>query len=314
MMKKGAVVLVLFLFLLSSCSVGKENRDSDSIEKEDSSEDEKSYACKENPYTINIEGYVHTVFTAISKDGKTWTDAAYVMSGSVPEGFFFQDRIYLIVGNACLFYVSDDGVSFEGYDFTVQGKDLPKQFMKLGVDPTVLVDGETLRLFFYEPTTSNIGEDPARIAGEHPLVQYISSDAIQWEKIGEAIAIDSVTDPDIVLFEDEYLLYASKGSSVVGSSSSDGEIYTLKNEGGAVQSYGGVSDTLVDGNVLHMYVHAFDGTQTSIYLLESSDGLSWENLGVVLKNGESPSVLKLSDGTYRMYFVRRLTEEEFASL
>ncbi len=258
-------------------------------------------------------GNVHTIWTATSEDGTTWTEEQYIQPGSVPEVILFNDKYYLFAMGSCLMYVSDDGITFEPYTYALKNENIPEDFRSFGgVDPTAIVVDEKIRLFFYEPEfQGGQPSDPATVAGEHAVVQYTSEDAITWTRVGEAVAVEQITDPDIVFYNDLYYLFLSKGTSVIATSSEDGETFSVLNNGAAVHNLGGVPDTLVIDETMYMYAHKYNGQTVAINIMTSTDGLSWEEAGTAVEEAESPSILQLPDGTYRMYYIQSMSEEEY---
>jgi hypothetical protein len=285
-----------------------------------STDDEGNYEfeCTEQQQSrVNtFGGNVHTIWSATSEDGSTWTKEQYIQPGSVPEVILFNDKYYLFAMGSCLMYVSDDGLNFEPYTYTLKNKNIPDDFKNFGgVDPTALEDDGKIRLFFYEPDfQGGQPSDPALVAGEHSIVQYVSEDAITWTRVGEAVAVEQITDPDAVLYNDLYYLFLSKGTSVIATSSEDGETFSVLNNGAAVHSLGGVPDTIVIDEILYMYAHKYSGTGMVINIMTSTDGLSWEAAGTALEEAESPSIVQLSDGSYRMYYVKSMSEKEYEEM
>ncbi len=328
---KASSIFIFFIFIifLTSCAQEAENSSNETakgINSEEAigKEPFKQYAIneegnyefectKEQQSRINkLDGNVHTVWSATSEDGITWTKEQYIQYGSVPEVILFNDKYYLFVMGSCLMYVSDDGLTFEPYTYILKNENLPDNFRNFGgVDPTAVVVDEKIHLFFFEPVFNGTPTDPANSIGDHEIIQYISEDAITWTRVGEAVAIEQITDPDVVVYNDVYYLFLSKGTSVIATSSEDGETFSVLSSGAAVHSLGGVPDTIVKDGTLYMYAHKHTQETTTISLMTSTDGLNWEQGGTALQGGEAPSVVQLSDGTYRMYYVKSMSEEEY---
>lgn len=288
-------------------------------------EEFKQYALDENgdrQYSCNVpkdippivDGKIHTVWSAVSNDGTIWKEEQYIIRGSVPEVIYFQNKYYMFVMGKCLMYVSDDGLHFEAINYTLKADNLPEDFKDFGVDPTAVMVNNEIHLFFYEPTQTSQPVDVASITGDHKIIQYTSDDAITWERVGEAIAVPGITDPDIIYYDAKWYLFMSAGQSAKGAVSDDGISFSLLNNGNPVEEQGGVSDTILVNDLMHMYAHRNENGKTVIKLLTSRDGSTWQDKGTVLENGEAPSVVQLPDGTYRMYYVKRLSEEEYAKL
>ncbi len=273
------------------------------------------FSCKQSQVSV-IDGKVHTVWSATSQDGVRWEEEQFIRQGSVPEVILFHGKYYLFVMSSCLMYMSDDGLTFEPYTYILKNESLPDTFRNFGgVDPTALVDNGTIRLFFYEPDFQGMQpSDPASLTGEHKIIQYLSTDGVTWKRVGEAVAVEGITDPDVVFYDDLYYIFMSKGTTVIASSSEDAETFSVLNNGATVHALGGVPDTIVIDDTMYMYAHRSQKETTTIYILKSTDGLSWEEEGIALEDAESPSVVQLEDGSYRMYYVKRLSQEEYAQL
>ena len=325
--------ILSILFLITSCAEQGAETNLEETQQQTNNEEPtvqvkepfKQYSVNENgdyEFTCTEQqqsrvttfgGNVHTIWSATSEDGTTWAEEQYIQPGSVPEVIFFNDKYYLFAMGSCLMYVSDDGITFEPYTYTLKNENIPDDFRNFGgVDPTAIVDNGEIRLFFYEPEfQGGQPSDPALVTGEHSVVQYTSEDAITWERGEEAVAVEQITDPDIVIYNDLYYLFLSKGTSVIATSSEDGETFSVLKNGAAVHNLGGVPDTIVIDETMYMYAHKYNGQTVAINIMTSTDGLSWEEAGTALEDAESPSILQLPDGTYRMYYVQSMTEEEY---
>src|SRR3989338_9729081 len=85
------------------------------------------FTCTEEQQSrVNtFNGNIHTIWTATSEDGNTWTEEQYIQPGSVPEVILFNDKYYLFAMGSCLMYVSDDGITFEPYIYTLKNENIP---------------------------------------------------------------------------------------------------------------------------------------------------------------------------------------------
>ncbi|MFQ6015984.1 MAG: hypothetical protein ACE5NP_11145 [Anaerolineae bacterium] len=258
----------------------------------------------------------HVIYSAVSTDGLTWEkEGVLVARGSVPEVVILPDGNFLLIKMmGCLFAYSNDGLSFQEVEASVSGTtglSPTGEPGDLGVDPSaILLPDGRVRAYFYEPQhTPGQDMDPAAIPGPHPITSYTSDDGFNWVRDeGYRIELEKVTDPDIVMLDDQFFLYLSEGSKVRISVSSDGLKFTAL-DGYAVTD-GGIPDTIAMDGGLRMYYHSPDKRILSAF---SADGLNWQPEGVRLEPGpvgsfdangvESPSVVRLPDGRYRMYYV-----------
>ncbi|MBI5797398.1 hypothetical protein HZA98_00655 [Candidatus Woesearchaeota archaeon] len=284
----------------SNATISESNPPSNNNEKE-----YFSFECPKQLYPPIIEGKIHVVYTAISSDGIHWTEEGFVTQGSVPEAFVFNNKYYLVVMSPCIMQSSSDGKTFTPYTYKLKGS------QNLGVDPTVLVKDGRIHLYVYEPGEKTLQQDPASLAGKHSIVEYSSQDAIHWKREGEVIAKEAITDPDIVFYKEIYYLYLSQGQGMEAATAADGKTFQMLNNGNIINPVGGVGDSIVINDKIYSYVHRSAGTETDIILSTSTDGQHWQDEGVVLRDGEAPSVIKTLDGSYRMYYVKRISPEEY---
>jgi hypothetical protein len=270
------------------------------------------YECNVEENLAKFGNQYHVVYMAESDDAINWENEQYIMSGSVPEVIYFNDKYLLFVMGNCLMWESEDGMNFQPYTYTlIEGGE---QTMNLGgVDPSAIIDDGLIRLFFYEPQHDGQPGDPALIEGDHPFTEYTSEDGITWTSLGEVYATEKGTDPDAVMYNDEYFLFISKGTGVLGAVSDDAITYTELNGGELLHNEGGVPDTIVIDDTLYMYGHKHVGEATSIRVMTSTDGTNWEYQEDVI-DGEAPSILQLPDGSYRIYFVKSVGETEYEEL
>jgi hypothetical protein len=275
-------------------------------------DEEIIYSC-ENPDQFNLfNNKIHVIYMAESEDGIHWQNEQFIIHGSVPEVVYFNNKYYLFAAGGCLMWESDDGITFEPYTYSIGKESMGEEGMKsLGVDPSVINDNGLLRLFFYEPQHDGQPMDPALIEGEHPFTEYTSEDAITWTRVGEIFAVEQGTDPDVVIYNDVYYMFISHGTSVMGATSQDGVNFIAISNNANLHNEGGVPDTIVVDNTLHMYAHIHQGQDTIIRLLTSTDGINWNYETDVIEDGMAPSVLQLPSGSFRMYYVKSISEEEY---
>lgn len=163
--------------------------------------------------------------------------------------------------------------------------------------------------------------------GTYYILSALSSDGLTWTKEG-GIRIHpppNVTSGDTIILSDgTYRMYysvpggTSGGAMIISAVSYDGSTWTVEND--IRVDNGGIYDTqsashpdiveLPDGTY-RMYYGGWDGTVSSILSAVSSDGLTWTKMaGEVITSGGiyasvnvgGPHILKLSGGTYRMYY------------
>jgi hypothetical protein len=277
-------------------------------------EGDYTFTCNTKKPFARIGNQYHLIYSATSDDGISWQEEQYIMSGSVPEVISFNDKYYLFVMGSCLMYQSDDGLTFEPYKYTLLNKNLDLAYGTFGgVDPSAIIDNNLIRLYFYEPKHDGQPGDPTFLEGDHLFAQYTSEDAITWTRVGEAYAIEGGTDPDVVEYNDQFFMFISSGTNVKGTVSQDAVTFNALSNEEPVHYEGGVPDSLVINNKIHMYAHKGTEQGTYIRLLTSTDGKSWA-LGDDIIEGESPSVVQLEDGTYRMYYVKRVNEKQYQEL
>ena len=186
---------LIILFFITSCAEQEAETTIEQPSQQTNNEEPSQVKEPFKQYTLNDEGNyefecteeqqsrvntfggkIHTIWSATSEDGMTWAEEQYIQLGSVPEVIFFNDKYYLFAMGSCLMYISEDGLNFEPYSYTLKNENLPDDFRNFGgVDPTAIVDNWEIRLFFYEPEIQGRQpSEPALVTGEHAVVQYTS--------------------------------------------------------------------------------------------------------------------------------------------
>lgn len=104
-----------------------------------------------------------------------------------------------------------------------------------------------------------------------------------------------VYDPDVVKMGDVWRMFVSLGSRNLSTVSNDGLSFSRENE---LPFEGSVSCTIPLENGYRMYYMR----QRDIFSSFSSDGRNWVSENLRLDNAGDPTVIKLSNGAYKMFY------------
>ncbi len=197
--------------------------------------------------------------------------------------------------------VSDDGFNFRKADLEIQGI-----VEGVAVDPHIVVatDG-TFQLYYLgvpalqlSPTSG----DPAKSPGAHNIyLATAKSDLSKWQQQGVAwTGPFGGADPVVWQIDDKTYYIASGG---IGKSVDGGYSFqeTRETELPRVNDNGGPPGTPDIIKVEGGY-RLFHTTKAGIKSLFSKDGISWEEEEGIRGLGADPTVVKLKDGTYLMYY------------
>lgn len=250
--------------------------------------------------------YSHQVFLATSQDSLTWVQDEKLLfdHASVPDAVIRPD------GTIFLYFIdasgshdklsvakSTDGKTWEKKTVEIEG--LPEKKMAVDPNPVLLGDG-SIRLFYFVP--DNISGDPAFGEGDHKIYSAVSKDGLHFkQEEGIRFSHARITDPDVVKTKSGWVLFTSMGPSLLMATSSDGK--TFASDETVVSQNGAVSRTISLGNGYRV----FKCTQGTIYSQFTTDFKTWKEEGERIK-GEpgmlvcDPGVIKLPDGTYKMFY------------
>ena len=136
---------------------------------------------------------------------------------------------------------------------------------------------------------------------DHKFYSAISSDGVHFEEEGICLTDKMITDPDVVKTDTGWKMMVSKGRELLIASSPDGKDFTLSDE--ILSSQGAVSETIAVDGGYRTYISGGNG----IYSQFTKDFEYWKNEGQRLgpESGKiiaDPSVIKLPDGTYKMFY------------
>jgi hypothetical protein len=172
------------------------------------------------------------------------------------------------------------------------------------VDPSVvqLPDGRLRLYFFGSETTSG---DPAQAEGPHVVYSAISTDGVRFTvEDGERFA-EQLTDPEVVLYKNQWYMYYSTGQSTGLAVSSDGLSFQKKQiMGGDV---GGVPGVLVVEGNMRLYGCGRGGIASAV----SSDGTNFQKDTNNVLGGKvqgivcDPAIVRSASGTYFAVYKQR---------
>lgn len=257
-----------------------------------------------------------TYFTT-SSDPKSWSEGTLVSEqASVPDIIQLNaDAGKFKKGDILVYFVdfsnfqdsetlglkvsSDNGKNWSD-KYTVEIKD--KASKGAAVDPSLvqLPDGR-LRLYYFG-SEATMGTDPASVPGKHKVYSVISSDGVNFTgEDGIRFEIERLTDPEIILYKNQYYMYYSVGPGTFLAVSSDGLTFTSqKITGGDV---GGVPGAVAEGSGVRIF-----GCRGGIASAVSADGITFNSDTNDVFGGKikgficDPAVVKGLDGKYLMVY------------
>lgn len=261
------------------------------------------------------DGINHEVYVTSSTSPTSFPDAttAAITKASVPDAVLLEQDtaagntgdilMYFIRDGICMAKSEDNGttwsdplaVSFAGLDETIGA-----------YDPSLvqLSDG-SLRMYFYASTV--LDGDPASMEGTHPIYSAVSADGINFTMDdGERLSLESITDPEVIYFNDAWIMYVSSGSSTFIATSTDGLNFTLN---AMAWPGGGIPGAYVDTtNMVHIY-----GCSGGVNTASSFDGITFgaTTMSVIPATADAttcdPSPVLLSNGTILMVYKKQTT-------
>lgn len=257
-----------------------------------------------------------TYFTT-SSDPKSWPEGTLVAEkASVPDIIQLNSDVGKFKKGDILVYFVDFS-NFQGSEtlglkvssdngknwsdkYTVEIKD--KASKGAAVDPSLvqLPDGK-LRLYYFGSEAA-MGSDPASVPGKHKVYSVISSDGVNFTgEDGIRFEIEKLTDPEVILYRNQYYMYYSVGPSAQLAVSSDGLTFTSqKITGGDV---GGVPGAIVQDNGVRIF-----GCKRGLASAVSSDGITFKSDTNDVFNGKvkgfvcDPAIVKGLDGKYLIIY------------
>jgi hypothetical protein len=221
----------------------------------------------------------------------TWVKDTPIIAdqASVPEAILDKDnniRVYYVDwfnGHVISVALSHDGVNWIYKKTTIQGEVPGSQLGPSAVDPDIVLlqDGRYRLFYMYAgkiyPAISNYG------------VYFVKEDGVRYQQEG------MLYDPDVVKMGDVWRMFVSLGLKNLSTVSNDGLSFSRENE---LPFEGSVSCTIPMENGYRMYYMRQGGISSSF----SSDGGNWVSEGLRLDNAGDPTVIKLQNGTYKMFY------------
>lgn len=252
------------------------------------------------------EGPYHDKISfATSTDLFNWTDSGVILAehASVPGAVYKDGVIYVYFVDVSVDGVPERIALIKSED---NGKSWSeKQFIsvsglgdKIPVDPApfLLEDGR-IRLYYFDINEERISTNPM---GENKIYSMVSSDGVSFvQEPGVRFSKQNIYDPDVVRVGDTWRLYVGEipGNQVISAVSTDGLIFI---EEGVAYEGGVVPDVFFENNVYYLYTAGVD-------IAVSEDGVHFSKTlyGFHLQQAKitaDPSVIKLDDGTYMMFY------------
>lgn len=324
-MKSAFASTLLLSLLLSACSSGIEEIDEQEVGTEPSV-DTSSLGTPEGP-TSGVQD--HELYFAVSEDGDNWevtTEETILEMASVPNLLLLKEDVgdfeagtlishfvdaseFHDWGDERIGYITseDNGETWSDRELiTIEGK--PEELT--AVDPCVvqLPDGR-LRLYFFDFTANKnllAGE-----ATDPTFYSAISEDGLTFEFEGEVYSSTAalITDPEVLWYEDRWLLYNPVFESDEGMQSGENKIHVSESTDGTDFEYLTTIDFQGIPGVMEEdgTVTLFGCSRGGITRVTSTDGIEFDldNEEVVLSSGGcDPDPVQLPDGSYAMMIKR----------
>jgi len=241
--------------------------------------------------TTNDGPWNHRVMGATSSEGLTWAKDEKIIAdqASVPDAILDNEnniRIYYVDwynGHVISVALSHDGVNWIYKKVTIQGEVAGSQGGISPVDPDIVLlpDGRYRLFYMYAgkiySAISNYG------------INFVKEDGVRYQQEG------MVYDPDVIKMGDVWRMFISLGIRNLSTVSNDGLSFSRENE---LPFEGSVSCTIPVENGYRMYYMKQGGISSSF----SSDERNWVSEGLRLDNAGDPTVIKLQNGIYKMFY------------
>ncbi|MCR4278092.1 MAG: exo-alpha-sialidase [Candidatus Berkelbacteria bacterium] len=247
--------------------------------------------------------YKDKISFATSKDLLIWTDQKTILAShvSVPGAIIKDGTIYLyfvdvnadgVAEKLGLMTSKDNGLTWTektNVKFTGIGDKVP-------VDPApFLMEDGTIRIYYFD-----INEGRSDTKSTNKIYSAISTDGTNFtQEEGVRFAKNDIFDPFVLKDGSIWRLYAglAQGNSVVSATSTDGLTFT---EEGTAFTGGSVPFVQKEGDTYYLYTAGINIATSTNGSKFTATGKSF--LSTVGKVTADPSVLKLADGTYLMFY------------
>jgi hypothetical protein len=239
----------------------------------------------------------HRIMSATSSDGLTWVKDNRILAdqASVPDAILDKE------GNVRVYYVdaynggisvalSHDGVNW------IYKKVVGLSLEWVDPDVVLLSDGRYRLYAAYMPMGGP--QDSILSAVSNDGISFTPEEGVRYEA-------DPIMDPYVIRMGDNWTMFVTRGSTEISTISNDGLTFTRKQELSIPASH---LSTMAVENGYRIYFR----NQGVIFCGFSADGKTWENATKVLDGGPQgsldqkgvadPSVIRLSDGTYKMFY------------
>jgi len=252
--------------------------------------------------------YTHSICSASSPDGLTWTrdPGVRLQHASVPCAVADGDRILLYTVDAdrgpgrsesvgCA--VSTDGLRFEKQPFAIEG--LPSE---KALDPCALKDAAgVFRLYYFASSPGRQDEN------RHEIHLALADDGIHFRGAGPAFIHPALVDPDVFPFNGVWFMYVFGQGGTAIATSPDGLHFAYQGQLD-LPGWGTTAPVLLDDGRLRLYAfEQWKPSANAVRSFVSTDGVHWlpeEGNRLVANPDEQitdPFVIRWQGG-YRMYF------------
>jgi len=168
------------------------------------------------------------------------------------------------------------------------------------VDPSVveLADGK-IRMYFFG--SEMIEGDPAMTSGNHKIYSAISEDGVHFQvEPGIRFQMPSITDPEVLRVEREWLMFLSRGTETLLARSKDGLKFELDRT--FRLNIGGVPGAVELANGKVRIFACGRGGIVSALFTPGSDSPPVIEHGVCIDGAADPACVRRLDGSYYLIF------------
>ncbi len=242
-----------------------------------------------------------TIYTAVSNDGIKFSEGVEVMKGSTPEVIKLENGTYLMYyvnpgEDKIRLAVSDDGVHFRKIGVVLDKGGIYDKFG--AIDPAIVKIRENYFRMYY---IGKIEDAPTEFT-TNCLLTAVSSDGIHWKKDDKPILkAKGICDPTVIVINNTYRIYYTVNNKLYAIDVDENNSI-IKNWGELMEEVIGPFVIRINGKYRLYYTESKGPLEgAGIYVVESEDGIHFQNKTLVIKNYVAPCLVK-ENNTYRIYY------------
>ncbi|GEM_PF-677677 len=233
----------------------------------------------------------YRIMSASSRDGLTWVRDNIIIAdqASVPDAIVDKEgniRIYYVDwynGHRISAALSHDGTNWIYKVVTVTGQVVQPGELDAPADPDIVLlpDGNYRLYYMYK------GAIYSAISSHG--IDFTKEEGTRFQEMGRFW-----TDPDVCKMGDVWRMFVWREGETISTVSNDG--LSFKREYALLGV--GIQCTIPIGGGYRMYYPKNEGIFTAF----SKDGVGWVEEGLRLEGAWDPAVIRMQDGTYKMFY------------